>query len=107
MDTKETVLLTILLIIGVFTAAIFIWGFISEINHIKACTKKMCNAIELLTDLAETIGCKKSDKPLKPELKKTKQVPTEENVCPICGHSVYSYQKCCSNCGQRLNWKDD
>lgn len=27
-------------------------------------------------------------------------------VCPICGYSVYSSQRYCHQCGQRLEWED-
>lgn len=107
MGVGEIILLSVLVVVAVATVIIFIWGFVSEINQLKEYTKKMCHAVEILTELQSTKSYKKSDKPMRPKLKESVQKRIEENICPVCDSTVYRYHNCCPNCGQKLNWPKD
>lgn len=107
MSVNEIIVLSVLVVVAVAAVIIFIWGFVSEINQLKEYTKKMCHAVEILTELQSTKSYKKSDKPMRPKLKESVQKRIEENICPVCDSTVYRYHNCCPNCGQKLNWPKD
>ena len=44
--------------------------------------------------------------PQKPEKSKSYWVALSEEVCPTCKYKVLHGQRCCTHCGQALDWSD-
>ena len=98
-------LMTITAIYATIFLLLFVVAAIVFMGKIEKAIGKITKAIETIT-ICSTL----SDKPMKPKIEEEilkKDSVKRTTVCPNCGKKIWSCEKCCSNCGQRIDWGDE